>query len=56
MIATNAKYPGIVIVPVGTIDIDLNNATWKPNDEYFCKRKPDWLDVKRATNKFEGMF
>jgi hypothetical protein len=44
------------MVSVGTMDIDLNNGEWAPKTEFFCKRKPDWMDVKADTKEFrEGV-
>ncbi|KAF2280135.1 uncharacterized protein EI97DRAFT_477771 [Westerdykella ornata] len=57
MVAENkGKFPGAVIVPVGAMDVDLRDGEWKPSQEYFCKRRANWLEIKAETKEFWELF
>jgi hypothetical protein len=51
------KFPGAVIVANGTFDHQENLKEWKPESEFFCKRKGSWLETvgAEAGKKFDGM-
>ncbi|KAI1374175.1 Mss4-like protein [Hypoxylon crocopeplum] len=57
MISENReKFPGVVIVPVGSMDIDPAGPAWRPGTEYYCKRKAPWLATPEDTIKYEELF
>lgn len=54
----NPKYPNAVIVSFGTLDLSEEELKkWKPESEFYCKRKGDWLvDAgSEVGKKFMGM-
>ncbi|KAJ5478345.1 Glutathione-dependent formaldehyde-activating enzyme/centromere protein V [Penicillium desertorum] len=52
VIAENkTKFPGAVIVTYGTMELE-SGRYWKPELEYFCKRKVEWLGTPVETKKF----
>jgi hypothetical protein len=46
-----------VIFASGTLDYDDRLKEWKPEREFYCKRKGSWLENAgaEAGKKFEGM-
>jgi hypothetical protein len=46
------KFPGSWIVPSGALDIDPTEGVWKPQMEYYVKRKATWLSTPEETKKF----
>jgi hypothetical protein len=57
MISENElKFPGQVIVPAGTMDIDFSTNAWVPKAEYYCKRKAPWINTPEETQKFVALF
>ncbi|KAI4153489.1 MAG: hypothetical protein L6R39_001556 [Caloplaca ligustica] len=45
MFMHNPKHaPGVVIVATGTMEGDVERW-WRPQTEYYCKRKPGWMTV-----------
>lgn len=59
MYIRNPKFADAVIVASGTVDGDELGREWRPEKEYYCKRKGKWLDEKASgadgTKTFEGM-
>jgi hypothetical protein len=45
------KFPGAVIVTMGTMDFQEPTKEWRPNLEYFCKRKAEWFNTPQETEK-----
>jgi hypothetical protein len=45
--------PHTFVVPVGIIDGD--KAAFKPQLEYFCRGKVDWIGVVEDSKTFEAM-
>jgi hypothetical protein len=56
LFTTNARFADVVIVSSGTLDFDAL-AGWKPQAEFYCKRRGDWLQTAEADDggRFEGM-
>ncbi|KAJ5148514.1 hypothetical protein N7448_000092 [Penicillium atrosanguineum] len=55
MIAENrSKFPDAVIVTYGTMELETGKM-WKPELEFFCKRKADWLETPVETVKFHEL-
>ncbi|KAJ5109356.1 Glutathione-dependent formaldehyde-activating enzyme/centromere protein V [Penicillium angulare] len=54
LVAMNAKYPDLVIVTYGTMELG-EGQTWKPGMEFFCKRKIEWLGTPAETRKFHEL-
>jgi hypothetical protein len=55
LFTTNERFPDIVIVPSGNLDYEAL-VDWRPQGEFFCKRRGDWLRTAGADggSKFEG--
>lgn len=50
------KFPGAVIVPAGSMEIDPAGDAWRPGGEYFCKRKAPWFQTPEDTTKYRELF
>jgi hypothetical protein len=50
------KFPGAVIVPAGTMEIDPAGEAWTPGSEYYCKRKAPWFQTPSETTKYTELF
>lgn len=57
MFTKNPKFASAVIVTSGTMEFEDALREWKPEREYYCKRKCSWLskDAAEETEKFVGM-
>jgi hypothetical protein len=53
----NPKFPGGVIVAIGTMEFEDVGREWRPEREYYCKRRGKWLEERGTgeTRRFEGM-
>ncbi|TVY19797.1 hypothetical protein LARI1_G003035 [Lachnellula arida] len=53
----NPKWKGAVIVATGTLDYEEALKEWKPEAEFFCKRRGPWLSSIGANEekKFNAM-
>jgi len=53
----NPKFPGAIIVATGTMDLEDVGTKWRPEREYYCKRRGAWLEERGTveTMRFEGM-
>lgn len=53
----NPKFPGGVIVAIGTMEFEDVGREWRPEREYYCKRRGEWLEERGTgeTRRFEGM-
>jgi hypothetical protein len=49
-------FPDVVILPSGTLDFDAL-ADWKPQADFYCKRRGDWPQTAGADDgsRFQGM-
>jgi hypothetical protein len=50
------KFPGNWIVPSGLLEIDPTEGVWKPQMEYYVKRKAAWFSTPKDTEKFQELF
>ncbi|KAI8932348.1 hypothetical protein NX059_010541 [Plenodomus lindquistii] len=54
--AENKKlFPGAVIVPMGSMEIDPAGDVWSLNGEYYCKRKSPWFKTPDGTTKHKEL-
>ncbi|KAI1744252.1 glutathione-dependent formaldehyde-activating, GFA [Xylaria scruposa] len=51
--AQTGKRPDVLVVPVGIIDGD--KADFKPELEFYCRGRADWVDPIENTQTFEAM-
>jgi hypothetical protein len=53
----NPKFPGAVIVATGTMEFEDVGTGWRPEREYYCKRRGEWLEERGmgVTRRFQGM-
>ncbi|TVY29543.1 hypothetical protein LHYA1_G001519 [Lachnellula hyalina] len=53
----NSKWENAVIVATGTLDYEEALTEWKPDAEFFCKRRGPWLSNAGAIEekKFNAM-
>ncbi|KAI1276175.1 Mss4-like protein [Xylaria sp. FL0933] len=47
------KHPGTLVVPIGIIDGDKD--TFKPQLEFFCRGKADWVGAIADAKTFDAM-
>jgi len=55
LFVTNSKSADAIIVTTGTMDMDELLHGWKPEMEYHCRRRRDWVDHLGDTKKLETM-
>lgn len=53
----NPKHTSVVVVASRTLDYEKELKDWKPEREFYCKRKGPWLEAVEADEgeKFDGM-
>ena len=49
----SGRNPGAMVIPVGIIDGDKD--AFKPQVEFFCKRKAGWVGTIENAKTFDGM-
>ncbi|EQK98002.1 hypothetical protein OCS_06287 [Ophiocordyceps sinensis CO18] len=50
-----AKFPGCLIVPWGSMELDPAGNAWLPTTEYFCKRKASWFSTPEDTERHQEL-
>ncbi|KAI8950998.1 glutathione-dependent formaldehyde-activating, GFA [Xylaria longipes] len=50
---SRASQPGLLVVPVGIIDGD--KSAFKPELEFYCRGKADWVGAIEGVKTFEAM-